>query len=82
MLYSTIAEKFPNDKYALSITEFEFIGWEIYDEDFLYFIKNPEQIQIIRLGPGAIIKHAYNFLQGARIYKKELCEKYRLLIEG
>jgi hypothetical protein len=82
MLYSTIVEKFPNSRYyALSITEFEFIGWEIEDEDFLYFIKNPEKIQIMRLGESALLVGTYNFLQGARIYKQEQYEKYRLLIE-
>ena len=45
MSISQIAEKFTGNQ-AISMTEFEFIMWDIADEDFLYFMKNLEQIQI------------------------------------
>lgn len=69
------------DDDMLTMTIFEFSKWELRDEDFLEYLENPKKIVIISSSSNGFYKNV-SFISACKKYKPELCEKYRLLIEG
>lgn len=66
---------------VLTMTIFEFIKWELRDEDFLEYMENPKKIVIMSSSSTGAYKNV-SFLSACKKYKPELYEKYRLLIES